>query len=266
MTWIRDHWQQLWFNRLNFDQKYIVDQVLSEKPRSRVLLTRRRGGKRQTIMKLSDPAAANPLEVQCLRSLQHPGIAGYLGHGLTRDRRRWMELEYIDGEPLSAWLDEQSAEKKHPGGNRPVGNGASGIFLQLLSVVEYLHCRGWLHGDLSPQNILILPGQRGVALIDFEHTRAIDAAPKTTMPRRHSLPFASPHEIAGGATTELCEQYALGKLGMALLGPWRSESSAEMEALLTRATSERPEDRYPDLHRFEMDVRAHCRHAVGSTQ
>ncbi|MEM0926381.1 MAG: protein kinase [Planctomycetota bacterium] len=237
MSWIQDKWHGLRFNRLDFDRNYVIDQVLSQKPRSRVLLVHRRGGKQQTIMKLSDPALANPLEVDCLRSLRHSGVARYLGHGLTRDHQLWMETEYIDGLSLSAWLNGQLPAKGTVGDH----------FLQLLSVVQYLHCCGWLHGDLSPQNVLVAEGRRGVVLIDFEYVQMIDQAKKRLMPRRHSISFASPHEVAGGATTESCEQFSLGKLGLMLLGHFEERATSTMEAVLQRAASPRAEDRYPSL-------------------
>ncbi len=258
MNWIQQRWRRLRFNRLNFQKSYVVDQVLSQKPRSSVLLVRRTGGSQQTVMKLCDPAAVNPLERQCLRSLRHPRLISYLGHGFTRDGRAWTELEYIDGVALPAWLDERGAG--HPPASHSLTN--RDVFLQLLSLVQYLHSCGWLHGDLSPQNVLVSP-QRGVVLVDFEYARRIDTEGESAMRRRHSLSFASPHEIAGGATTEACEQFALGKLGMLLLGHGHSAVAPRFNAPLSQATSQRPQDRYPGLHRLEMELRDHTQPADG---
>lgn len=248
-----NRWKGLRFSRLDFDRAYVVDQVLSQTPRSRVLLARRRGGTQQTIMKLSERSAANPQEVECLRSLRHPGIAGYLGHGVTRDRRQWMETEYIDGVPLSAWQDDRSLCREK-NANRPSRREATEVFLQLVSIVQYLHCCGWIHGDLSPQNILISNGKRRVVLIDFEHARESAPSNKKTLPRKHSLAFASPHEIAGRATSEACEQFALGKLGVLMLGPTGNKEDARLESVLNRATSNDPRDRYPNLFAFAGDI------------
>ncbi|MEM9943668.1 MAG: hypothetical protein AAF939_19045, partial [Planctomycetota bacterium] len=110
-TWIKEHWKKLRFNRLNFDRQFVVDQVLSKSPRHEVLLVRRQGGSTQTVMKLSDPAARNPLELRCLRSLRHPGVAKYLGHGHTRKNRIWTEYEYVDGTPLSARIGKSNRNK-----------------------------------------------------------------------------------------------------------------------------------------------------------
>ncbi|MEL6108646.1 MAG: protein kinase [Planctomycetota bacterium] len=247
MTWFEHQWKQLRFNRLNFERNYVVDQVLSEKPRSRVMLTRRHGGSRRTIMKLCDPAAANPLEVQCLRSVRHPGVACYLGHGFTRRREYWIETEYVDGVPLSSWLDERSGVTKQADADR------GRIFLQLLATVQYLHCCGWIHGDLSPQNVLVCPTSCRVVLVDFEHASVIGSA-STNMRRKHSLDFASPREIIGGKTTESCEQFALGKLGTLVFGHYNGEGRERFQAILARATSHRPEDRYPDLRALVRDV------------
>ncbi|MEM6470314.1 MAG: protein kinase [Planctomycetota bacterium] len=247
-------WRGLRFNRLDFDRHYVVDQVLSQKPRSSVLLVHRRGDQQQTIMKLSDPAAANPLEIHCLRSMRHPGIAGYLGHGLTRDHRIWIETEYIDGQLLSAWLDKRTSAKRHSQNRR-----ATDIFLQLLSIVQYLHCCGWVHGDLTPQNILVAPGSRGVVLIDFEYVDSTATTNKKQMPRKHSINFASPHEVAGGATTESCEQFALGKLGLLLLAPFEDQTPGGVQAILTRASAMNSDDRYPSLQAVAKEMETSIR-------
>ncbi|MEM9943121.1 MAG: lipopolysaccharide kinase InaA family protein, partial [Planctomycetota bacterium] len=136
------------------------------------------------------------------------------------------------------------------------------MFLQLLSVVQYLHCCGWTHGDLSPQNILVSTKRSQVVLIDFEHARKIESDPGPAIRRRHSLTFASPLEIAGGVTTEQCEQFALGKIGMLLLSQQPTSGTPKstkcLEAILTRATSLKPEDRYPDLHSLQLEIQAKC--------
>ncbi|MEM9366859.1 MAG: protein kinase [Planctomycetota bacterium] len=248
-----DHWKGLRFNRLDFDRAYVVDQVLSQTPRSRVFLVRRRGGSQQTVMKLRDRTAVNRLETECLRSLRHPGIASYLGHGVTRDRRQWLETEYIDGEPLTAWLDKRTRVEGKP--DESVGRSeAVNVFLQLVSIVQYLHCCGWLHGDLSPQNILVSTGKRGVVLIDFEHARESGSSTEKVMPRKHSLSYASPHELAGGRTTEACEQFALGKLGFLMLGPCDKQANNGLEMALSRATAAEAHARYTNLFALAHEV------------
>ncbi|MEM7783174.1 MAG: protein kinase family protein [Planctomycetota bacterium] len=208
-------------------------------------------------MKLSDPAARNPLELRCLRSLRHPGVAKYLGHGHTRKNRIWTEYEYVDGTPLSARIGKSN---RHKTSTQLKKDGQ--IFLQLLSVVQYLHCCGWTHGDLSPQNILVSTKRNQVVLIDFEHARKIESDPGPVMRRRHSLPFASPLEIAGGVTTELCEQFALGKIGMLLLSQQSTSGTPKstkcIESILKKATSPDPEERYSDLHSLQLEIQAKC--------
>jgi serine/threonine protein kinase len=42
----------------------------------------------------------------------------------------------------------------------------------VLSVLDSIHGAGILHGDISPENILI--GDSGVAIIDFGHSKKCD--------------------------------------------------------------------------------------------
>ena len=57
-----------------------------------------------------------------------------------------METEYIDGVPLSAWLDDRFVATS-VADDGLVNDPGIEIFLQLLSIVQYMHCCGWLHGD-----------------------------------------------------------------------------------------------------------------------
>ncbi|MEM9828276.1 MAG: protein kinase family protein [Planctomycetota bacterium] len=257
MLRFEDRWKALRFNRLDFDKKYVIDQVLSQTPRSQVLLTRRRGGKRQSVMKLSDPGTFNPQEIECLRAVNHPGIVSYLGHGLTKDRRLWVETEYVDGVPLSAWRGNANSQPAETQGGQGVDTAptiaiaATTILSRLIEVVQYLHCCGWLHGDLSPQNILISTNQHRVLLVDFERARSIHSA-ATMPPRKHSLAYASPWEIDGGTTTEACEHYALGKLVSLLLDSLEPRMRIDIKPLLDQATGAKPDLRVAAIRQISQ--------------
>lgn len=65
-------------------------------------------------------------------------------------------MEYIDGRTLSEYLAEKPPRKE-----------LLRIFDELLSAVEYLHCRSIIHNDLKPENILITRVSNTLKLIDF---------------------------------------------------------------------------------------------------
>lgn len=65
-------------------------------------------------------------------------------------------MEYVDGRTLGEYLAEKPPRKE-----------LLRIFDELLSAVEYLHCRSIIHNDLKPENILITRASNTLKLIDF---------------------------------------------------------------------------------------------------
>lgn len=65
-------------------------------------------------------------------------------------------MEYVDGRTLGEYLAEKPPRKE-----------LLRIFDELLSAVEYLHCRSIIHNDLKPENILITRVSNTLKLIDF---------------------------------------------------------------------------------------------------
>src|SRR5678815_2947171 len=45
------------------------------------------------------------LETRTLAQLSHPGIVGYIGHGIAESGEPYLAMEWLDGEDLSARLD-----------------------------------------------------------------------------------------------------------------------------------------------------------------
>lgn len=65
-------------------------------------------------------------------------------------------MEYVEGRTLREYLDEKPSRKE-----------LLRIFCELLSAVEYLHCRSIIHNDLKPENILVTRVSDTLKLIDF---------------------------------------------------------------------------------------------------
>jgi hypothetical protein len=70
--------------------------------------------KRQVAIKLPYPkpgretfAVRFDRERDILASLRHPNIAGLFDAGVTQERQAWLALEYVEGEPISAFCDRQ---------------------------------------------------------------------------------------------------------------------------------------------------------------
>lgn len=202
-------------------------------------------------------------EAQILASLDHPGICqvhDWLDHGGTLV----MAMEWVDGEPLTAWIER--------------GPASPGLEVRLLrelaSALAAAHARGIVHRDLKPSNILIrkdgrvkvldfglakisaIPGPSGEALGDTP----FDELPTTPGSRPDpaltqsgmvmgTRGFMAPEQAAGEAATPASDLFALGVIASMLLtgahrlpGSSRSGSHA-LRSLVRRLTSPRPEER-----------------------
>lgn len=128
-----------------------------------------------------------------VRSLaHHDGLSGVLETSADWDPNNLMALlRWMRGEPLDAWqgdldfLSEVAGEK----------NAEALVlrwFADLCSALHVLHAQGWVHGDVSPANILVDDGR--VCLIDYDLTGPAGEAPKSP----GTATYASPERRAGG--------------------------------------------------------------------
>ena len=100
-------------------------------------------------------------EARNLARLDHPNIVGV--HQVFEDNQTaYMALDYVRGRELLEVIDEDAL--KEPEAVRK-------LLDTLLDTVEFIHGRGILHRDISPDNILIREDMSPV-LIDFGAARA----------------------------------------------------------------------------------------------
>lgn len=94
-------------------------------------------------------------EAKVLASLSHPNIAGIYGVE-EQDGRRFLALEYIEGEALEGRLRR---------GPLPLDETLD-IAVQVAAGIEAAHEGGIIHRDLKPGNVVITPGDQ-VKVVDF---------------------------------------------------------------------------------------------------
>lgn len=180
---------------------------------SKVLVARRLATGQEVVLKLVEPSFANKIgrswtEVVALSKLHHENISVMNRSGVTEKGDWLIELSYVDGETLASLLQD----------------GASRMSLalrlqaleSLASALSYIHFVGWLHGDLSPQNILFDRIRGKGILIDYGHSQPIDSIVRPSR-RLHSLEYASPEEKAGKVASKASEYFAFGKIAAEIL-------------------------------------------------
>lgn len=145
-------------------------------------------------------------ERQILASLEHPNIATLLDGGVTDDGRPYLVMEYVDGEPITAWCDSRSLNI----------NDRLLLFRQVCAAVQHAHRNLVIHRDLKPGNILVT-ADGTVKLLDFGiATLLVPEGEEALFPltrggaRAFTPEYASPEQIRGAALTTASDIYSLG--------------------------------------------------------
>jgi len=194
---------------------YRLLQELGDGGMGSVWLAERADGalKRKVALKLprlawaSDLAGRMARERDILGSLEHPNIARLYDAGVDQHGRPFLALEYVEGQRLDRYCDEQGLTVQ----------GRIRLFLQVLDAVQYAHVNLVLHRDLKPANVLV--NQRGeIRLLDFGIAKlmAEDSGSAAGEPRSESLSramtprFASPEQVKHSRLTLASDIYSLG--------------------------------------------------------
>ena len=150
-------------------------------------------------------------ERRILASLDHPAIARLLDGGTLPDGRPYLVMEYVDGQPIDQYVDEQ----------KPDLPTVLRLFLKVCDAVQYAHQNFVVHRDLKAGNILVTSAG-DPRLLDFGIakllTGVVDEAEETRPFERLLTPSsASPEQVAGAAVTTASDVYSLGLLLYRLL-------------------------------------------------
>jgi hypothetical protein len=167
-------------------------------------------------------------EAEAAARLRHPSCQRAYGFG--RDSRHvYIAYEYVPGRTLreamrSGDLDDASAIEAS---------------IQILEALAHAHGRGIVHRDVKPSNVLLAEGPRvSVRVLDFGLAQIQQAETLTAQGDvPGTLAYIAPERLAGAATTEAADVWAVGViLWEALAGRhpfWRSsllETARAIEA------------------------------------
>lgn len=225
-------------------------------------------------------------EGRILSKLAHPNIARLLDAGVTTDRQRYLVLEYVAGEPITQFCDE----------NRLDIAARLRLFCTACRAVAHAHANLVVHRDLKPSNIFVTTDGI-VKLLDFGIAKLIEeegaASAQITQPggRAFTLEYASPEQIAGQPITTASDVYSLGVVLYELLSgerPYRLERESraaleeailvvdpdrpsqaggskqpakvsrqlagDLDTIILKALKKNPSERYPSVAAFEADL------------
>ncbi len=224
-------------------------------------------------------------EARSTARLEHPGIVQVTDFGRTADDAPYMVMELVRGRQLSQLSsDEVSFER------------AVTLMQQVLRALEHAHTRQVVHRDLKPDNIMLVERDSDspedeVKILDFGLAMLLQptGSPRITQagaifgtPR-----YMSPEQAAGETVDHRADLYSVAVMltevitGAALFDgataaevlakqvtqqpkfkvpPQAGWNTDALQAVLRKALSKHPEDRFPDARALRKAVSA-CRSA-----
>ena len=225
---------------------------------------------------LSDGVTAERFrrEIQLAARLQHPHIVPLLSAEGARGLAFYV-MPYVAGETLRERLTREGALSPA---------AAIAIARDVAEALGYAHGQGVVHRDIKPENILLATGH--ALVLDFGVAKALSEAGAqesgTTAGVALGTPqYMSPEQAGGGADVDgRADLYALGVLLYEMLAgrpPFEGtsahevmgahiadtpprlrrrsrETSAALEAVVSRCLARRPADRYQTADELEADL------------
>src|SRR5215470_10615761 len=275
---------------------YVIVREIRKGGMGTVYLAARADGcfEKEVAIKVLNRGAANEdvlrrfsAEREVLARLDHANIARLIDAGTLDDGRPYFIMEYIDGVPITRYVEERT-------------NGITerlNLFLKVSAAVETAHHKSVIHRDLKPNNILV-NHEGEPKLLDFGIAKVIGSKMNplevTSFKQQRLTPSsASPEQVKGEPVTVFSDVYALGVVLYEMLTgvrPHRFETShptdeelvevickqlpslpslavkhrerrhrlrGDLDAILLRALQKEPSLRYSSVAAFAEDVRRH---------
>lgn len=182
-------------------------------------------------------------EARAISQLRHPHIVTLFDFGRTADRKLFIAMEYVHGEPLAVHIE-----------NRPLPvTSAVRIADQVLDALAEAHRAGIVHRDIKPDNVMleVRSGQLFVRLLDFGIAKSdVDTARLTKTGIVFGTPeYISPEQVLGKPIDLRADLYGVGLLLFEMLSGHRPFGGSGTAIAYKHGHDPVPSllERYPDL-------------------
>ncbi len=211
-------------------------------------------------------------EASTLYQIQHPQIPQFRAN-FEQDQRLFLVQDYVEGKTYRTLLNERLAA-----GQTFTEPEVSQFMQQLLPVLAYIHNKGIIHRDISPDNIILRESDRLPVLIDFGVVKEL--ATRIQSPNQVPTPetavgkfgYAPSEQIQTGRAYPNSDLYALAVTDLVLLTgkeprelfndvqlAWQFSRWVDLSngftQILNRMLSPRPGDRYQSADEVAQELR-----------
>ena len=142
-----------------------------------------------------------PSEGEISMKLRHPNIVQAIEHGLTTNDEQYLVMEFVEGRGMNSLL---VGDTKQLDGHRVK------LLTQAAKALGAVHDAGFIHRDVCPRNLIILPEFAGLKLIDFGLT-VPDTPPFRQPGNRTGTPnYMAPELVRRRPTDKRLDMFAFG--------------------------------------------------------
>ena len=258
--------------------RYHVERFIAHGGMGSLYLARDPAIDRLVVIKLlregfDDPATRERFarEARAAGRLQHPNIVTVFDVG-EHDARPYIAMEYVAGETLAQLIRRRAIGRTWE---------RLAILEDLCAGLHYAHSAGIVHRDIKPANVM--RDNAGILkILDFGIARAAGAGLTREGDVVGTLNYMSPEQLAGEPVDHRTDIYSVGVLAYELITtqmafPGTVQTGVlfkilngqpvpidtlvpgidpEIGAMIDRAMSKLPEDRYQDLEALRQDLAA----------
>jgi serine/threonine-protein kinase len=211
--------------------------------------------------------------------VKHPNVVETIEIGQSENGLHFLAIEWAEGEILERYAKQHAPLPR---------DEVSAIVSQIAAGVQAAHDAGIVHRDLKPENVMYDAMTRRVKLLDFGIATDTQASGDERLTRAGffvgTLMYIAPEALSGEIVTAAADQYSLATISYYLLtrclpytakapremftqlltmppvplkdaGEGKFDFTPELDAVVMRALSRSPADRYPSViafaHAFE---------------
>ena len=201
---------------------------------------------------LDNPEARNRFEneARAAAALRSRHVVQVFDHGLTRDGRPYIVMEFLSGEPLDQRLERMG---------RLTPLETTRILFQVCRALSRAHQAGIVHRDLKPENIFLVSdieeGSDIAKVVDFGIAKFADTSPLTSATRTGSVLgspyYMSPEQARGLRSVDYrSDLWSIGVIAYQCLTghlPFQGESVGDLLVTLCTSPLPIPSEQAPDL-------------------